>query len=143
MIHSRKVVEITRIPVKSILSYKIYSDNIAVISSYSSFDKLKIKVPADLTLSDKVTDNVRLYTAKLTFLFCGQSYNKDRSVYILKLANGKKLLIGSNMRPYPTIETNQNISSSDSNSELIEVTVNYTSTSDIGQMVKNCLLDLI
>ena len=131
MIQSRKVVEITRIPVNSILSVKRCNNKLAVISTDSFYPKLNIKVPADLTLSDKVTDNVRLFTAKLTFLFCGDSYNKERSAYILKLANGKEILIGSNERPFPTVETNQNLSSSDSNSELIEVTVNYTSTSEI------------
>lgn len=131
MIHSKKVVEVTRIPVDEILSFIRYNNNKVNLMIVRQFDKLNIKVPADLTLSDKIVDNVRLFTAKLTFLYCGQSFDNKRSVYFIKLANGEKLLIGSNVRPFTTYETNQNISSSDSNSELIEVTVNYTSTSEI------------
>ena len=131
MIHSRKVVEVTRIPVNNILYVTRFDNNMARLTTDSLFEKLNIKVPADLTLSDKMVDNVRLFTAKLTFLYCGQSFDNKRSVYFIKLANGEKLLIGSNVRPFTTYETNQNISSSDSNSELIEVTVNYTSTSEI------------
>lgn len=93
--------------------------------------EIAMEIPADLELSSKIDDKIEIFSAKLVFReICKQNY-PPISAYRVKLADNSELLIGDYDRPYPVITESQNISSSNSNSQLKELTVSYSSCKKI------------
>ena len=127
----RNVIAIDRIQAGSIIGLKKNGESSVVVSPLTSWEIIPIKVPARLTISDKIEDGVRLYTAQLVFRTCEEPGNRDRIVYRCKTADGKYYLIGSNDRPYPVTTVTDNHPDNMTDSQLNEVTVNYTSAAKI------------
>jgi len=134
MKHSRKVISVSRLKVEDATSFQRADINKAVIDESLPWEKLAIKVPADLVISSKTEDKQPIYTAKLTFLFCGDRYDRKRYIYKVSLANGEEIVIGSGERPYPVCETSEELSSGNSSSHLAEVTVTYSSAMEIAKI---------
>lgn len=128
MKHVRKVISVSRCPIRLLPPVVFTSDNTARLLSTSDWERLCIKVPAELSITTKTEDKARLWTAKLTFTTPDDSPIRERYAWLCTLADGSVLLIGTDKRPFPVVETAHTISSkSDSTSELPEVTVTYTS----------------
>ena len=127
----KNVIGIDRLQSGSILGIRKLSSSSVAISSLNSWKNIPIKVPARLTISDKVDDGVRLHTAQLVFRTCDEPQEIERMVYRCKTADGKYFLIGNNDRPYPVTTVNDNHPDNMTDSQLYEVTVNYTSAEKI------------
>lgn len=127
MKHSKKVTAIHRLQVEKASSIMRTGVATSLISDTAEWEKVCMKVPADLTVSSKTEDKQRIYTAKLTFSYRGERYDRGLYIYKVTLANGRNLLIGTGERPYPVCETSEEHPSSDSTSQLVEVTVTYSS----------------
>ena len=127
----KNVIGIDRLQSGSIVGLRKLSSTSVAISSSNSWKNIPIKVPARLTISDKVDDGVRLHTAQLVFRTCDEPQEIERMVYRCKTADGKYFLIGNNDRPYPVTTVNDNHPDNMKDSQLYEVTVNYTSAEKI------------
>ena len=127
----KNVIGIDRLQSGSIVGLRKLSSTSVAISSSNSWKNIPIKVPARLTISDKVDDGVRLHTAQLVLRTCDEPQETERMVYRCKTADGKYFLIGNNDRPYPVTTVNDNHPDNMTDSQLYEVTVNYTSAEKI------------
>ena len=127
----RNIIAIDRIRAGAIIGIQKISDSHVSISSLTSWESIPIKVPARLTLSEKIEDGVRIYTAQLVFRTCEEPKDYRRMVYRCKTADGRFFLIGSNDRPYPVTTLTLNLPDNLTDSQLSEVTVNYSSASKI------------
>lgn len=127
----KNVIGIDRLQSGSIVGLRKLSSSSVSISTLNSWKNIPIKVPARLTISDKVDDGVRLHTAQLVFRTCDEPQEIERMVYRCKTADGKYFLIGNNDRPYPVTTVNDNHPDNMTDSQLYEVTVNYTSAEKI------------
>ena len=127
----RNIIAIDRVPVSSIIGYKRISEDRVRVDISTPWQTLPIKVPARLTISDKIDDGVRIYTAQLVFRSCEELSDGGRWAYRCKTASGNYYLIGTDKRPYPvgTVTTNHPDNMTDN--QLSEVTVTYTSAEPI------------
>ena len=127
----RNVIAIDRVPVSSLLGYKRIGVNKVKIDANTSWQSLPVKVPARLTINDKIDNGVRIYTAQLVFRSCEELTDLERWVYRCKTANGKYYLIGTDKRPYPVGTVTSNHPDNMTDNQLSEVTVTYTSCNQI------------
>lgn len=128
----RNIIAIDRTPVTSIVGFQWTGRNSVKMDAATPWQSLTIKVPARLTISDKIEDGVRLYTAQLVFKICSEELDDwKRQAYRCHTADGKQVLIGSDERPYPVATVNDPRPDNMTDSQLCEVTVNYTSASEI------------
>jgi hypothetical protein len=127
----RNIIAIDRIQAGSIIGLRKIDESNVTVSSLTSWESIPIKVPARLTFSEKIEDGVRVYTAQLVFRTCEEPGDRRRMVYRCKTADGRYYLIGSNDRPYPVTTLTLNLPDNMTDSQLSEVTVNYTSAAKI------------
>jgi hypothetical protein len=127
----RNVIAIDRLQSGSIVGLRKLSKSCVSVSSVNSWESIPIKVPARLTISDKIDDGVRLYAAQLVFRTCEEPIDIERMVYRCKTADGRYYLIGNNDRPYPVTTVNDTHPDNMRDSQLYEVNVNYTSACKI------------
>ncbi len=127
----KNVIGIDRLQSGSIIGLRKLSMSCVSVSSVNSWESIPIKVPARLTISDKIDDGVRLYTAQLVFRTCEEPVDIERMVYRCKTADGRYYLIGNNDRPYPVTTVNDTHPDNMRDSQLYEVNVNYTSACKI------------
>lgn len=116
----KNIVSVARIDAKSL-----------IIDSGEKYHEIPIKIPAKLIISDKIEDKVRMYTAQLSFRTCEEMEHIERQAYLCKTVNGKYYVIGSAERPYPITTVTDNHPDNLADSQLYEVTVNYTSSKKI------------
>ncbi len=129
---TRNVIAIDRIPVSSIVGFQRIGRNSVKMNDATPWQSLTIKVPARLTITDKIEDGVRLYTAQLVFKVCQDDLGDwNRQAYRCHTADGRQVLIGSNDRPYPVAIVNDPRPDNMADSQLCEVTVNFTSACQI------------
>lgn len=112
----RNIVAVDRMPVAALQ---------AADDTY--WQSIRIKVPARLTLSDKIEDGVRMYSAKLVFRTCEDLESVERQAYLCRAADGSEYVIGCTGRPYPITTITDDHPDNMTDSQLYEVTVNYTS----------------
>ena len=100
----------------------------ARLSSVVPFRELEaIKKPAQLTISDKLEDKVRLYLSKLVFYLCADTYvDSDRMAFLCETIDGKRYLIGTAERPFPIVTQQEIHPANGSDNQLTEVTVSWT-----------------
>lgn len=128
----RNVIAIDRIPVSSLTGFQRTGTNSVKMDAGVPWQSLTIKVPARLTITDKIENGVRLYTAHLFFKVCQEDMGDwNRQAYRCHTADGRQVLIGSDERPYPVATVNDPRPDNMTDSQLCEVTVNYTSASQI------------
>jgi hypothetical protein len=127
----RNIIAVDRLRAGEIVGFRPVSRTSVQVSPLTPWESIPIKVPARLTISDKVEDGVRLYTAQLVFRTCAETGDRGRTVYRCKTADGKYYLIGTNARPYPLASVTTNHPDNMTDSQLSEVSVNWTSTSEI------------
>ena len=127
----QNIIAIDCVPVKSITGYERISELFAQVDDRTPWQSLPIKVPAQMKISDKIEDGVRIYTAQLVFRTCEERMDLKRLAYRCCTASGKYLLIGTPERPYPVSTVTQNHPDNMTDNQLDEVTVSYTSTTRI------------
>lgn len=103
----------------------------ANIIAGADWSEIEIKVPASLTITDKVEDNVPIYTATLTFETCEDMEDRDRYAWRVTLIDGTQMLIGTDERPYPVMTVSESHPDSVTDDQLNKVTVTYSSTMTI------------
>lgn len=131
MKHTRKVIAVSRVPVQSCPVSRFIDACHVVFEETPAWQPVPMHSPADLTISSKTEDKQPILTAKLEFRYCGDTYDRTPSVYLLTLANGAQMVVGSDQRPYPVAETSRTLSSGNSSSQLLAVTVTYSSPREI------------
>ena len=127
----RNIIAIDRVSAGAIVGLRRLSASSLHVSSLTPWESIPIKVPARLTISEKIEDGVRIYTAQLVFRTCEEPGDRGRKVYRCKTADGRYYLIGSNERPYPVSTVTTNHPDNMTDNQLDEVTVSYTSSSKI------------
>ena len=121
------VSEVSRIPVASLQGMKRISKTEVKIPSGISWQPLKIKPHAQLSISDKKEDRNTVWTAKLVFKTCEELSNNERYAYLCRLSNGQYRLIGTDERPYPVASVVESMPENVTDNQLNEVTVNWQS----------------
>lgn len=127
----RNIVAVDRLRAGGIIGLRQASATSVHVSTATPWENIPIKIPARLTISDKIEDGVRLHAAQLVFRTCEEPHDIERMVYRCKTADGRYYLIGNNERPYPVTTVNDNHPDNMTDSQLYEVTVNYTSAGKI------------
>jgi|GEM_PF-1032193 len=127
----RNIIAVDRLRAGDIIGLRQTGIASVQVSAQTPWEHIPIKIPARLTLSDKIEDGVRMHTAQLVFRTCAEPGNRGRQVYRCKTANGRYYLIGTNDRPYPISTVTMNHPDNMTDSQLNEVTVTYTSASEI------------
>ena len=87
-----------------------------------------IKIPAQLTVSEKYDDKVKIYTLSLKLLTADDFPSSGRYAFRIHLSDGNCCLIGTNERPYPVITKQENMPDSIKDNQLDEITITYSST---------------
>ena len=127
----RNIIAVDRLRAGDIVGLRQASATSVHVSTATPWESVPIKIPARLTISDKIEDGVRLHTAQLVFRTCAEPGDRGRQVYRCKAADGRYYLIGTNDRPYPVSTVTKNHPDNMTDSQLNEVVVNYTSVSEI------------
>lgn len=81
------------------------------------------QVPGKLSINNKVDGKNTLWQVDLTFKTCEEIDVDGHWVYLVVLADGNKLVIGSGERPYAVTTFNLNIPDNMSDSQLAEIHV--------------------
>ena len=129
------IIRIDRVRVSSITSYARLSEKSAKVGSDTPWSVIPIKVPAKLSISDKIEDGVRLHTAQLVFRTCEDTGDLEHLAYRCHTIDGHCLLIGTPERPYPVGTAIQNHPDNMTDSQLDEVIVNWTSSQKIPHII--------
>lgn len=112
--------------------YRIQCSDVDRVSTDPSFDfgdDLIGVVPAKLSINNKVIDKNRLWEYQLVFRTCQDLNLIGHWAYILKLANGKWMILGTSQRPYPVAVSSKTLPENLSDSQLWEVTVTWSNSS--------------
>ena len=112
--------------------YRIQCSDVDRVSTdpYFNFgDDLISVVPAKLSINNKVIDKNRLWEYQLVFRTCQDLNLIGHWAYILKLANGKWMILGTSQRPYPVVVSSKTLPENLSDSQLWEVTVTWSNSS--------------
>jgi hypothetical protein len=127
----RNIISIDRLQAGQIIGLRRVSSTLVSMSAATPWQPVAIRVPARLTVSDKLEDGVRLYTAQLVFRTCQDTGERERYVYRCRTADGRYLLVGGNSRPYPVSNVTSVRPDNMTDSQLDEVAVSYVSTEKI------------
>lgn len=127
----RNIIAIDQVSAGAIVGLRRLSNSSVQVSALTPWESIPIKVPARLTISEKIEDGVRMYSAQLVFRTCDNPGGWERKVFRCKTADGNYYLIGSNDRPYPVTTLVLVLPDNVTDSQLDEVTVNYMSDAKI------------
>ena len=121
------ITAVDRIPVTSLVGMSRAMKTGVKLPSGISWQSLKIKPHAQLSISDKVEDKNTVWTAKLVFKTCEEFGDRGRWAYRCRLLDGRYRLVGSDERPYPVASVLENMPENVTDNQLNEVTVNWQS----------------
>ena len=122
----KNVIAVDRILSSQLVVSKSGNDKVET-SDHLNWQDMKILVPARLTINHKTDGKVSITEVVLVFRTClDQTDNGQHYCYKVTLADGEKYLIGDSERPYPVTTSSLALSDSVKDSQLNEVTVNYT-----------------
>lgn len=126
---SRKVITVKRAEAATFPTVIDCGQGTARLAAAAAWQDVQAKTPAELTISSKTEDRSRQWTAKLEMTVCAKTYDcRTRYAYLLTLADGTRLLMGSGQRPHPVAETSLELADSTSKSQMLAVTVTHTDT---------------
>lgn len=121
----RIVTAVERTPVTSLQGMNRTSKTEVSIPSGITWQPLEIRPHAQLTVTDKMEDKVRVWTAKLVFRTCDGLTERDRYAYRCRLNDGSYRLVGSAERPYPVATVSEVMPEKVADAQLYEVTVTW------------------
>ena len=134
---NKLIIAVDRIHASKLDGYKRIGVTRVNVSNSIGWKNIPVKVPARLNISYKSVDGVRLCTAKLVFQTCEEIVDFERQVYRCKTAEGFYMLIGSDTRPYPITTVNDTHPDNMTDSQLSEVSVDYTTPTHIPYILNN------
>lgn len=126
MRYSRKVIAVARVPIQSCPASYWPTPYTLRFDSTPAWEELSIRTPADLTITAKMEEKQPILTAKLEFRYCGEHFDRSPSVYLVTLASGAQMVLGTAERPYPVALVERTLSSGNSTSALPAVTVTWS-----------------
>ena len=126
MKHIKIVIAVDRIPVSSLQGITRISKTEVSIPSGISWEPLSVKPHAQLTISDKVEDKKRIWTAKLSFKTC-ENLPDGKFAYRCRLTDGQCRIIGTDIRPYPMATIVESMPEIVTDNQMNEVTVSWQS----------------
>ena len=109
--------------------YRVQCSDVDRVHTDPYFDfgsELNTIVPAKLSINNKVVDKNILWEYKLDFRSCQDLQVDGHWAYVLKLANGKWLTLGTKDRPYPVTVSSKLLPDNLSDSQLWEVSVSWS-----------------
>jgi len=109
--------------------YRVQCSDVDRVDTDPYFDfgpELNTIVPAKLSINNKVVDKNVLWEYKLDFRSCQDLQIDGHWAYVLKLANGKWLTLGTKDRPYPVTVSSKLFPDNLSDSQLWEVSVSWS-----------------
>lgn len=109
--------------------YRVQCSDVDRVDTDPYFDfgpELNTIVPAKLSINNKVVDKNILWEYKLDFRSCQDLQVDGHWAYVLKLANGKWLTLGTKDRPYPVTVSSKLLPDNLSDSQLWEVSVSWS-----------------
>lgn len=103
----------------------------ATAASHLQWEAVQAKTPAQMTITEKIEDKNRVYSAELSFKTpCRQSFG-GRYVWRARLLSGEWLVLGTGARPYPVATVEERMPENVADSQMDVVTVSYSSTTPI------------
>lgn len=129
----QNVIAISRCPCSAIMGASRVNDAVSGIPS-NVLSEIEIRTPAKLSINNKVEGGVTVYSHQLVFRTCENIECRGHWAYVLRLADGKQLLMGSYERPYPVTVSSRTLPDNLSDSQLWEVTVSLTTRLDLPQI---------
>lgn len=99
-----------------------------------TWEKIRVRPYASLSISTKYEDKLQIFTATLKFFTCQNLINGKLYAYRLKLIDGSFKLIGSDERPYPVMTIQENMPDKPTENQWNEVQVTWTTNSRIPQI---------
>lgn len=127
----KNVIAVDRISCASFSAFSRAGNLVQFSLVGNEWENIPIKVPAKLSIINKVDAGVRVYEATLVYKSCVKPEGEGHFAYRLTLANGKKLLLGGPARPYPVSTFSESFPDNLSDSQLIEVTVTLSDRADL------------
>ena len=109
--------------------YRVQCSDVDRVDTDPYFDfgsELNTIVPAKLSINNKVVDKNILWEYKLDFRSCQDIKVNGHWAYVLKLATGKWLMLGTKDRPYPVTVSSKLLPDNLSDSQLWEVSVSWS-----------------
>jgi len=109
--------------------YRVQCSDVDRVDTDPYFDfgsELNTIVPAKLSINNKVVNKNVLWEYKLDFRSCQDLQVDGHWAYVLKLANGKWLTLGTKDRPYPVTVSSKLLPDNLSDSQLWEVSVSWS-----------------
>ena len=109
--------------------YRVQCSDVDRVDTDPYFDfgsELNTIVPAKLSINNKVVNKNILWEYKLDFRSCQDLQVDGHWAYVLKLANGKWLTLGTKDRPYPVTVSSKLLPDNLSDSQLWEVSVSWS-----------------
>lgn len=90
------------------------------------WERIDIQTPARMSINSKIDGKNTLFTAQLTFRTCEEIDDRGHWAFRIQLANGKGMVVGTQLRPYCVIQVQQTMPDNMTDSQLNEVTVTLT-----------------
>lgn len=90
------------------------------------WERIDIQTPARMSINSKIDGKNTLFTAQLTFRTCEEIDDRGHWAFKIQLANGKWMVVGTQLRPYCVIQVQQTMPDNMTDSQLNEVTVTLT-----------------
>ena len=129
----QNVISVSRIPCSSLDEMQRVNDNVISLPD-DGWSGIDIRVPAKLSINNKVEGGVTVYSHQLTFRTCEDIETRGHWAYKIGLADGTRLLLGSYDRPYPVTVSSRTLPDNLSDSQLFEVTVTLATREDLPQI---------
>lgn len=105
MQHLSHIIRVESAPYSAVSPVTLLTTDKCSIPNNVNFTDLNIKEQAEAKVESEQENNTVLYTTTLSFQTCHyQERIEDRSVFQLTCADGKRYLMGTHMRPYPTVK---------------------------------------
>lgn len=127
----KNIISVERIYHSSLSGIRTINTRLVLLPSDLVWQNITCKIPASLVISDKDDDNNTIYTAKLIFKTCEDLDYRKHYCYRCKTADGHYLLIGTDERPYPKTNVQENYPDNLSDNQMKDVTVEYSSDRNI------------
>ncbi|MCR4602463.1 MAG: hypothetical protein K5683_02870 [Prevotella sp.] len=127
----KNVVAVSRVLASELGQVISNGDGTCTVSGNVAWEALDIRVPAKLTINNKVENKSVTWAAQLVFYVCDFIQLQGHCVYRVTLADGTVLLMGTEERPYTITTYTVTYPENMGDSQLMEVKVEYRSASKL------------
>lgn len=124
----RIVKSVAYAPCIDLASAEIVPGRTALVPRGVEWHDAEVRPSPSMTIAEKDDDGNTIFTTTLKFSTPDEvRIDRRRLAFAVTLADGRRYLIGSALRPYPIIERTQNCPDSVTSSQLNEVVVTWKS----------------